>query len=134
MLTHNVLNKKFIPYLVLNEFLEESKIFVQEYSCPLCEGILNESIIDKCGHSFCKPCVEVLLDETNICPFSKIEILPQNDYKKTKNKNTSFMDYVFINRAVNAVIEKQNVFCKNKNSKCEWTGKLNERKNHLLYY
>ena len=55
---NNVLAKKYLPKLVLEEFVEECKIFVEEYSCPLCEGILFNSVIDRCGHSFCKECIE----------------------------------------------------------------------------
>ena len=38
-----------------------------------------------------------------------------------------------MNIVVNTVLEKQIVFCKNKNLGCEWQGKLSDRKHHLNY-
>lgn len=113
---NNVLTRKFVPELLIEDFIEECQKFVELYSCPLCEGILIEAIIDRCGHSFCKRCIDILKTETNKCPFSKIEI----------------KDYL-TNIVVNSVIEKQTCFCKNKSLKCEWQGKLSERKDHLYY-
>ena len=53
---NNVLSQKFKPNLTIDEFLEECQKYIESYSCPLCEGILFESIFDNCGHSFCKNC------------------------------------------------------------------------------
>ena len=113
---NNVLTRKFNPELLIEDFIDDCQKFVELYSCPLCEGILIEAIIDRCGHSFCKKCIETLKQETNKCPFSKIEI----------------KDYL-TNIVVNSVIEKQICYCKNKNLKCDWQGKLSERKDHLYY-
>jgi len=124
MLKHNVLTKTIIPKLNLNEFLENSRIFVQEYSCPLCEGILNECVIDKCGHSFCKECIEKHLSISNLCPYSNTEIV---------DPNKKLLENLSINRAVNSAIEKQLVYCKNKFLNCEWEGKLADRKFHLTH-
>jgi hypothetical protein len=62
---NNVLKKKYLSKLSLLEFVEECRDYVQEYSCPLCEGILFESVVDRCGHSYCKVCSLVLLKEKN---------------------------------------------------------------------
>ena len=94
---NNVLTQHFVPNLTINEFLDECKIFVDSYSCPLCEGILLESVIDKCGHSFCKECMNTLLKETSKCPFTNNELKPP----------------LSLNIIVNSVIEKQKVYCKN---------------------
>ena len=113
---NNVLSQKFKPNLTIDEFLEECQKYIESYSCPLCEGILFESIFDNCGHSFCKNCSEILLEHTKKCPFSN------------NNLNPPFSS----NIVVNTMIEKQKVYCKNKKNGCSWTGKLSERKNHLL--
>lgn len=113
---NNVLTRKFNPELLIEDFIEDCQKFVELYSCPLCEGILIEAIIDRCGHSFCKKCIEIVKTETNKCPFSKIEI----------------KDYL-VNNVVNSVIEKQVCYCKNKHLKCDWQGKLSDRKDHLYY-
>ena len=114
-MTSNVLTQKYKPNLTIDEFLEECQKFVESYSCPLCEGILFESVFDNCGHSFCKNCAEKLLEKSQKCPFS------------TNNLNPPFSS----NIVVNTMIEKQKVYCKNRKNGCNWIGKLSERKNHL---
>ena len=114
---NDVLSKKFPPNLTIDEFIPECKPFAEPYSCPLCEGILYESVIDKCGHSFCLECSQNLLKLSQKCPFSNLDLVPP----------------FAMNIVVNTVLEKQIVFCKNKNLGCEWQGKLGERKNHLNY-
>ena len=112
---NNVLNKQYPANLTIDEFTDDCKIFVENYSCPLCEGILFESVVDKCGHSFCKVCSDTLLTQTSKCPFTNIKLIPP----------------FAVNIVVNSVIEKQKVFCKNKKKGCSWIGKLIERKEHL---
>ena len=114
---NDVLSKKFPPNLTIDEFIPECKPFAEPYSCPLCEGILFESVIDKCGHSFCLECSQNLLKQSQKCPFSNLDIAPP----------------LPMNIVVNTVLEKQIVFCKNKNLGCEWQGKLGDRKTHLNY-
>ena len=112
---NDVLSKKFPPNLTIDEFIPECKPFAEPYSCPLCEGILYESVIDKCGHSFCLECSQNLLKLSQKCPFSNLPLSPP----------------LPMNIVVNTVLEKQIVFCRNKNLGCEWKGKLADRKNHL---
>ena len=114
---NDVLSKKYPPNLTINEFIPECKPFAEPYSCPLCEGILYESVIDKCGHSFCLECSNNLLKETQKCPFSNLALSPP----------------FAMNIVVNTVLEKQIVFCRNKSLGCEWQGKLGDRKTHLNY-
>ena len=114
---NDVLSKKFPPNLTIDEFIPECKPFAEPYSCPLCEGILYESVIDKCGHSFCLECSQNLLKQTQKCPFSNLALSPP----------------FAMNIVVNTVLEKQIVFCKNKALGCDWQGKLGERKTHLNY-
>ena len=42
----------FPSNLKIDEFVPEWPPLAEPYSCPLCEGILYESVIDKCGHIF----------------------------------------------------------------------------------
>ena len=114
---NDVLSKKFPPNLKIDEFIPECKLFAEPYSCPLCEGILYESVIDKCGHSFCLECSNNLLKLTQKCPFSNLPLNPP----------------FAMNIVVNTVLEKQTVFCRNKELGCEWQGKLGDRKTHLNY-
>ena len=114
---NDVLSKKFPPNLKIDEFIPECKPFAEPYSCPLCEGILYESVIDKCGHSFCLECSNNLLKLTQKCPFSNLPLNPP----------------FAMNIVVNTVLEKQIVLCRNKELGCEWQGKLGDRKTHLNY-
>ena len=114
---NDVLSKKYPPNLTIDEFIPECKPFAEPYSCPLCEGILYESVIDKCGHSFCLECSNNLLKESQKCPFSNLPLSPP----------------FAMNIVVNTVLEKQIVFCRNKSLGCEWQGKLGDRKTHLNY-
>ena len=114
---NDVLSKKYPPNLTIDEFIPECKPFAEPYSCPLCEGILYESVIDKCGHSFCLECSNNLLKETQKCTFSNLALSPP----------------FAMNIVVNTVLEKQIVFCRNKSLGCEWQGKLGDRKTHLNY-
>ena len=114
---NDVLSKKFPPNLKIDEFIPECKPFAEPYSCPLCEGILYESVIDKSGHSFCLECSNNLLKLTQKCPFSNLPLNPP----------------FAMNIVVNTVLEKQIVFCRNKELGCEWQGKLGDRKTHLNY-
>ena len=100
---NDVLSKKYPPNLTIDEFIPECKPFAEPYSCPLCEGILYESVIDKCGHSFCLECSNNLLKETQKCPFSNLALSPP----------------FAMNIVVNTVLEKQIVFCKNKELGCD---------------
>lgn len=114
MADNDILAPTYKQNVTIMEFLPECRPFVQPYSCPLCEGILFESVIDKCGHSFCKKCADVLLKESSKCPFTKMDLhAPLSS-----------------NIIVNSVIEGQQVYCTNKQSGCEWIGKLANRLTH----
>ena len=115
---NNMLLKTYVPDLNLHEFQETSQNVIIEYSCPLCEGILSDAVIDPCGHSFCFSCIQILIKNKDVCPYTG-NALKQNNLIR--------------NTVVNTIIEKQLVFCKNKASKCEWSGKLSQRKDHLLF-
>ena len=49
--------------------------YVEEPSallCPVCKNIFNEPIISvKCGHTFCKACIEGLISEGRTCPLDQ---------------------------------------------------------------
>lgn len=105
-----------IKKLKLNDFEENIQEFISGYSCPLCEGILNDAVIDKCGHSYCNECIVELIKNEKKCPFSKLNI----------NKNE-----IIKNTIVNSTIEKQTITCLNKEIGCKWKGKVNQRKEHL---
>lgn len=115
---NNMLLKTYTANLHLSDFIETAQENIIEYSCPLCEGILFDAVIDHCGHSFCLSCVETLIRNQKNCPFT-------NNLLKINN--------LIRNNVVNNIIEKQTVYCKNKDQGCTWSSKLSERKDHLYY-
>ena len=58
-------------FLQVDDFLEDSKQFLEEYTCPLCKGILFDARVDQCGHVFCSRCIEQYLTENDKCPVSE---------------------------------------------------------------
>lgn len=46
-------------------------LIIKEFECPVCFSTLNESIMTKCGHVFCKACIEECLNRRHECPNCK---------------------------------------------------------------
>ena len=55
------------PYRELN--LESVK--TDDYECPLCMRTLWKPITTPCGHTFCKTCLDRVLDHNTNCPMCK---------------------------------------------------------------
>lgn len=82
-------NSESIHYLLENE---EDLIFVpvrdEKYDCPICLYVLREPLQTKCGHRFCKQCIEKWLSESDPrCPvdnqrLNKGELFPDNYAKR----------------------------------------------------
>jgi len=47
--------------------------------CPICMNITNNIITTKCGHKFCKSCINVWLSKHNLCPSCRQPI--SNEFK-----------------------------------------------------
>ena len=72
---------------------------------------------DKKGHVFCRRCIEKHLTISNQCPVE--------DHEISKDKIDSILFIINI-------LEKQTVFCKNRNRECEWKGNLKLLEPHLF--
>jgi hypothetical protein len=70
----------------------------------------------KCGHVFCKSCVNTHLEFSDKCP--------QCGKLIEKNRIQSI-------KFVIEIVDKQNIYCKNRNQGCEWIGKVPELEIHL---
>ena len=97
--------------------IDKTSLDIEEYFCPLCKGILNDPIIDKCSHTFCKKCFETFYNKYHKCPISK-EILKDGIYTSV---------YLICKS-----IGKRKIKCKNCNKGCLWIGKISEMKEHIL--
>ncbi|KAK6978488.1 E3 ubiquitin-protein ligase RFWD2 [Biomphalaria glabrata] len=45
-----------------------------DFICPLCFDVIDEAYMTKCGHSFCRECIEKSLERNNRCPKCSIPI------------------------------------------------------------
>ena len=64
------MNKKFLEGRDQNEF-DINGLKLKELECPICLDIFKNPLIDNCGHTFCKKCIEKFLLNDKNCPFSK---------------------------------------------------------------
>ena len=89
--------------------IEKASSDIEEYFCPLCKGVLNDPVIDKCSHTFCKKCFEKFYNKYHKCPISK-ELLEDGNYTSVS--------------LISKSIGKRQIKCKNVNKGCEWIGKI----------
>ncbi len=69
-----------IPYKDL--YVEPLKPLDEWLVCPVCEGILAEPCVSLCGHTFCRTCLEGLIDENDegtcpVCDFTLPDVVPE---------------------------------------------------------
>jgi len=110
------LDINFEAKLLPEDFTDDFKNIVNDYKCPLCQGVYFNPYVDKCGHVFCKECIYKYLDQFHQCPLSKYELNVDNLNK-----------LVFMSE----ILEKQLVKCKNRNFDCDWKGRLCELESHI---
>ena len=109
-------NKKIFSMTYdIENFLPDSKLILGEYICHLCKGVYNDPYLATCGHIFCKKCLEIQSEEIGTCPIEQQKISKDSMYTVIFLKN---------------MIDKQNVYCINKQRGCDWQGILSESKNH----
>lgn len=51
----------------LKELIDQNKSF----NCPICLGVIHDGSIIKCGHFFCKNCIQSWLKNKHTCPICK---------------------------------------------------------------
>ena len=108
-------------FLIVDDFFDESKNGIEEYTCPLCKGIYYNPVVGVCGHTYCKACFNIFMscyqkikveDKKIICPICT-EVLPAYP-----------SDLIFMIK----LLEKKEIYCKNK---CGWIGKLSSLNDHF---
>ena len=116
--SENDQNKKleFIPFLSRNLLVLSTKADIDNYICPLCQGILYDPYFDKCGHVFCHDCIfSYLKNIENKCPISKL------DLNETPNSMIILKN----------IINGKEIYCVNKKENCQWKGLIKDIDNHL---
>ena len=106
----------YIPTLVLSDFDESSHPTLKLMTCDLCKGILYEPVRDEYNNCFCKKCLEIHLMLSQNCPTNNT---PYSNFKFNKIP------------ALERCISSFKLFCKNRNSGCNWQGFPNQLQGHL---
>ena len=83
--------------------------------CPVCLCVLKEPyLIDCCGNSFCKTCIEPIKSDNKPCPLCNVQF-------------TASMPDKRLQRTLNEL----QVYCCHKEAGCEWVGELGSLPQHL---
>ena len=98
------------------KLLTEKTSEIDDFFCPLCKGLLNDPVIDKCAHTFCKKCFEKFYNIYHLCPITK-----------SKLEDGNLTQVPLITKSVG----KRTIKCKNINKGCNWIGKISDLKHHL---
>ena len=108
--------------LPLEDFTSENHKKLQEYICPLCNGVLFEPMMDQKGHMFCNNCLS--LYEKNSNPKHKrLECPISNHVLKMGNLKS--------NELINNYLREMMCYCPNKKKGCSWEGKYYLRNKHV---
>ena len=111
-----MINIKYEQQLKLEDFTEDSHQTIREYICSFCFCVLVEPVVDHCGHIFCKKCILASIKNNPHCPQSHEPIV------ESELNNMGFIE---------KILEKQTIYCKNKENDCNWVGKYQFLENHL---
>ena len=104
---------------------EEEEIFLDEppedLRCPICLHVLTDPVQTRCGHRFCRTCIQRLLagdsgGNSAVCPIDR-EPLPQEN--------------IFPDNAVRLQINRLRVRCPHYKKGCGWVGDRSDRQTHL---
>lgn len=108
-----VFDKKFD----ISEFKDDAQLFLKDYICFFCHGIIYKAVIDSCGDIFCEDCALNYFRYYDRCPLSN-KIVNVDEIQKNFTP-------------INSLIFSKEIYCKNKNKGCVWEGKLSSLSAHL---
>lgn len=94
-------------------------VLIDECTCSICLGVLNNPVQTACGHLFCTKC---LVKHTNPrCPMCRARFQPTQHVKD-------------VNRSLSRILAQVRVACPlHRDIGCTWSGPLEEAKRHLDY-
>ena len=108
----------YIPFLQCEQFTKESQKKIRNFVCPLCKGICNYPVVHSNNDkTYCKECSLKYYSIHHHYPFS--------------NTDTDESKPIPL-RLVEDIIDKQLIFCKNKQIGCEFLGDVKSYRQHLL--
>ena len=94
------------------KFIDETKKYLEDLVCPICQEILSDPLITSCGHLFCKRCLERDGRSLKDCPVCRQACTAMNDQFHARR------------------ISGLKVKCSNTRKGCEWSGELKAAKEH----
>ena len=97
----------------LTKLYEEN---LKVYTCCICLFKLEKAVNDKCGHVFCRKCVNVEKIYLNKCPICK---------------KTLTLDYK-TNVKINLELKLKEISCEHKNRGCQWKGVISTYNDHFI--
>lgn len=98
-----VLGEKYFPeWLLLFEQtmklpcrpIDKNAIDATDFECPLCMRLLWNPTTTPCGHTFCKVCLDRVLDHNTCCPMCKSATLKSYLCERSEKNVTEFIEYV----------------------------------------
>ena len=88
---------------------------ILQTECPICLCVLKEPyLIDCCGNSFCRTCIEPIKEESKPCPLCNVQF------------TTCILD-----KRLQRTLNELQVYCCHKEAGCEWVGELGSLTQHL---
>lgn len=103
------------PRLTVSQFLPNSQVYLKNFICPICKGVFFNPIFDECGHTFCLSCYQACHNLYGKCPITK------------KNISAPPIPVLLISK----ILDKQLLYCINKEKGCKWKGALSLLNEHL---
>ena len=101
--------------LTLKEGIDFVKPLSEEFSCPICLGLLEDPYLTACcGNHFCESCANKVKKNNNKCPLC--QDTPLNG---------------IINKGLKRKVNELKVYCSHKETGCNWTGDLGRLELHL---
>ena len=103
------MTSKFMKTIELEDFLEENRLAVADFTCQLCFGVPNNPVIyHREEMIYCENCLKQAMSEN---------IIHEASYSPV--------------RFISDIIAQKVVYCKNKFKNCFWTGKFAILSEHL---
>lgn len=98
-------------------FKDQTKIQEEIFRCLVTGEVLNDPVIDECGHTFCKGCLKELYNsDDSSCPLSREPI---------------DLCLSVPNLTVKRMIDGLEIRCFNSSKGCVWEGKVSEMDGHI---
>lgn len=84
---------RYLDVAVLEHLKEATR---HELDCHVCYNLMLEPVTTPCGHTFCRRCLDRVLDHSNLCPVCRrVLSMPPGSHAKPKNKRLTNLVVVF---------------------------------------